>query len=65
LNDTYTDVSLINFWAGLKEEFPHVSSVATSGFIYIFMWNRGLKICSKFITYQAQQEISVKFWVVM
>jgi hypothetical protein len=28
LKDTNTNIPLINFWAGLKEEFPHISSVA-------------------------------------
>jgi hypothetical protein len=26
LEDTVTNVLLINFWAGMKEEFPHISS---------------------------------------
>jgi hypothetical protein len=30
LKVTYTNIPLINFWAGLKEEFPHISSVAVT-----------------------------------
>jgi hypothetical protein len=29
LKDTYTNIPLINLWAGLKEEFPYISIVAT------------------------------------
>jgi hypothetical protein len=28
LKNAYTNIHLINFWAGLKEEFPHISKVA-------------------------------------
>jgi hypothetical protein len=28
LKNTYKSIPLINVWPGLKEEFPHISSVA-------------------------------------